>query len=433
MDGSAAMKKRIKRTQALKALLGREPITTLILQARRSWAERRKIRHLWTMAASTGEALVIMQSIWELGHFHRSPHLAVIGGGIVGLFTALFHKRAYPHHHVLVLERGPFPSGASVKNAGFACFGSPSELLADLDNEGADAMLARVEERWRGLLELRSELGDEAIGFEPTGGHEVYRMHDPQYTRVAQRFDALNEMLRPLFGKAVFQWDDQALDLTGMAGLHHLARTDLEGPVDSGALMNTLLRKAIAEGVLFRPCAEVVGFEEGSGAVLIRLADGAEIHAARVVVATNAWTQELLPQLEVIPARGQVLLTNPVPGLRLRGTFHYDEGFYYFRDHGGGVLLGGGRNLDFVGETTAQEGTTPLIQDALVRLLDEVILPGTNYTIARRWSGIMGMGRSKSPIVERTSERVVAAVRLGGMGVAIGIRVARRAAGSLLE
>jgi glycine/D-amino acid oxidase-like deaminating enzyme len=150
-------------------------------------------------------------------------------------------------------------------------------------------------------------------------------------------------------------------------------------------------------------------------------------------VATNAWTQELLPQLDVVPARGQVLLTKPVPGLRLRGTYHHDEGFYYFRDHAGGVLLGGGRNLDIPGETTALEGTTPLVQDALVRLLDEMILPGTSYTIARRWSGIMGMGPSTGPIGERTSERVVAAVRLGGMGVAIGIRVARKAAGMVQE
>jgi glycine/D-amino acid oxidase-like deaminating enzyme len=372
-------------------------------------------------------------SVWEAGHFHRSPHLAVIGGGIVGLFTALFHKRRHPHHHVLVLERGVFPSGASVKNAGFACFGSPSELLADLDAEGSDPMLARVEERWRGLLELRAELGDEAIGFEPTGGHEIYGPHDPLYTRVAERFDALNELLRPLFGSTVFLWDPLALERTGMARLAHLARTDLEGPVDSGALMSSLLRKAVAEGVLFRPCAEVLGFEEGSESVLIRVSDGTELHAARVVVATNAWTNELLPQLAVVPARGQVLLTHPVPGLRLRGTYHYDEGFYYFRDHRGGVLLGGGRNLDIAGETTSKEATTPLIQDALIKLLEEVIIPGQSYSIARRWSGIMGMGPSKSPIVERCSERVVAAVRLGGMGVAIGIRVARRAAGLVAE
>ena len=357
----------------------------------------------------------------------------MIGGGIVGLFTALFHKRRHPHHHVLVLERGAFPSGASVKNAGFACFGSPSELLADLDAEGSDPMLARVEERWRGLLELRAELGDEAIGFEPTGGHEIYGPHDPLYTRVAERFDALNELLRPLFGSTVFLWDPLALERTGMARLAHLARTDLEGPVDSGAMMSSLLRKAVAEGVLFRPCAEVLGFEEGSESVLIRVSDGTELHAARVVVATNAWTNELLPQLAVVPARGQVLLTHPVPGLRLRGTYHYDEGFYYFRDHRGGVLLGGGRNLDIAGETTSKEATTPLIQDALIKLLEEVIIPGQSYSIARRWSGIMGMGPSKSPIVERCSERVVAAVRLGGMGVAIGIRVARRAAGLVAE
>ncbi len=34
---------------------------------------------------------------------------------------------------------------------------------------------------------------------------------------------------------------------------------------------------------------------------------------------------------------------------------------------------------------------------------------------------------SKSPIIERVSDRVGVAVRLGGMGVAIGIRVARKA------
>ena len=54
-------------------------------------------------------------------------------------------------------------------------------------------------------------------------------------------------------------------------------------------------------------------------------------------------------------------------------------------------------------------------------------------TIANRWSGTMAFGRhSKSPLVERIGERVAVAVRMGGMGVAIGIRVARRAA-DLLE
>lgn len=369
-----------------------------------------------------------MRSIWETRHFHRPPDVVVVGAGIVGLFTALFYKRANPHHHVVILERGPFPSGASVKNAGFACFGSPSELLADQAKEGTDAMLARVENRWKGLLELRAELGDAAIGFEPTGGHEIYGAHDPLYTYVAERFDALNATLRPIFGTSVFEWDDAAVARFGLSSGHRLVKTDLEGPLDSGALMLNLLRKVQSAGVMFRPNSSVASVEELPRGVEVRLEGGELLRTANVVLCTNGYTGQLFPDLPVIPARGQVLKTAPIPGLKLCGTFHYDEGFYYFRDHEGGVLLGGGRNLDVTGETTWEEATTEAIQNALEDLLRTVIVPGTDFQVVQRWSGIMGMGPSKSPIVERRSERVVVAVRLGGMGVALGIRVARQAA-----
>ncbi len=373
-----------------------------------------------------------MHSIWESQHFHREPDLVVIGAGIVGSFTALFHKRAYPHHHVVVVERGPFPSGASVKNAGFACFGSPSELLADIDNEGADAMLQRVEERWKGLLELREELGDDAIGFETTGGNEVYASHDPLYTRVAERFDDLNTQLRPIFGRLPFIWANDMIKTFGLASVDHLVRTDLEGPIDTGRMMAALLMKVQAEGVLFRPNTTVIGLEEGSTGVRIALGNGDRIAAGQVIVATNGYANDLLPGVDVRPARGQVLLSAPVPGLKLKGTFHYDEGFVYFRDLNGCVLLGGARNLDIEGETTSTEGTTPVIQAELERILREVILPGRTIPIAKRWSGTMAMGSSKGPLVERISPRISMAVRMGGMGVAIGIRVARQAA-ALLE
>ena len=369
-----------------------------------------------------------MLSIWESTAFHHKAHFTVVGGGIVGLFAALFHKRAHPAHRVVVLERGPFPSGASVKNAGFACFGSPSELLADRAKEGEDAMLQRVEERWRGLLALRAELGDEGIGFQPTGGHEIYRKGDALYPQVAEGFDDLNRSLQPIFGRAVFAHADGLIGAMGLGAVEHLVRTDLEGPVDSGLLMRNLLAKATAAGIHFAANSQVERVEDEGTHVAIVLRGGDRLHAEQVLVATNGYTRTLLPQLDVVPARGQVLLTTPVEGLTLRGTYHVDEGFYYFRDHGGAVLLGGGRNLDIAGETTTDDAVTPLIQTALEQLLREVVLPGRSFAIAQRWSGIMGFGSaSKSPLVERTSERVGVAVRLGGMGVAIGIRVAQRA------
>ncbi|HMU13314.1 MAG: FAD-binding oxidoreductase [Bacteroidetes bacterium] len=362
------------------------------------------------------------------------PHVAVVGAGITGLFTALHHKRRYPGHRVVVLERGPHPIGASVKNAGFACFGSPSEILADVEAEGAEAAVARVQERWLGLRELRTELGDERIGFEATGGHEVFMEDDALYTKVADRFDELNRLLHPVFGHPAYQWLNRSKSDMGLrAG--PIARTDLEGPIDGGALMRALLEKAREAGVDVRFGQPVSAVEEdGSGVVLRMSHDLAPVRAARVVIATNGFANELIPGIDVRPARGQVLLTSPVPGLRLKGTFHAHEGYYYFRDHRGCVLLGGGRHLDKAGETTTEDAVTPLIQDALERMLREVIIPGADFTIEHRWSGVMGFRtKGKTALVERVSPRVVVAAGLSGMGVAIGVRVAHKAAGLLVE
>ena len=53
-------------------------------------------------------------------------------------------------------------------------------------------------------------------------------------------------------------------------------------------------------------------------------------------------------------------------------------------------------------------------------LLKTVILPNTSYEIEHRWSGIMGVGNHKKPIVEQLSNHDYCGVRMGGMGVAIG-------------
>ena len=95
-----------------------------------------------------------------------------------------------------------------------------------------------------------------------------------------------------------------------------------------------------------------------------------------MLVATNAFAPELVPDLDLVPGRGQVLVTEPLPDLHLPGTFHYDQGYYYFRQVNQRVLLGGGRNLDFDAEQTTAPGLTPLVQERLEELLRTVIRPG---------------------------------------------------------
>jgi glycine/D-amino acid oxidase-like deaminating enzyme len=139
----------------------------------------------------------------------------------------------------------------------------------------------------------------------------------------------------------------------------------------------------------------------------------------KVLFATNGFANELTGGA-VKPARAQVLVTEPIKNLDIKGTFHLDRGYYYFRNIGDRILLGGGRNLDFDKENTIEFEQTEIVQNKLEQLLKEVILPNQDFKVAHRWSGIMGIGNSKNPIVSQLSENVYCGVRLGGMGVAIG-------------
>jgi len=71
---------------------------------------------------------------------------------------------------------------------------------------------------------------------------------------------------------------------------------------------------------------------------------------------------------------------------------------------------------------------TPLIQNTLMDFLQSVILPNQPFKIAHRWSGILGVGQQKAPIVQKYSPHIGVAVRLGGMGVAIGSLVGEKGA-----
>ena len=123
-----------------------------------------------------------------------------------------------------------------------------------------------------------------------------------------------------------------------------------------------------------------------------------------------------------------MIITNPIPNLKINGTFHYNQGYYYFRNIDNRILFGGGRNLNFEEETTTDMGTSSLIQTQLRKLLNDIILPGQAVEIEHSWSGIMGVGSSKKPIIKQHSENVFCGVRLGGMGVAIGTLVGKELA-----
>lgn len=374
-------------------------------------------------------------SFWERETYFSDLDVLVVGSGIVGLNAALHLKSTQPQLKVMVVERGLLPTGASSKNAGFACFGSPSELLEDLAHHSEDAVFSLVTRRWKGLQRLRQNLGDKAIDYHRWGGYELFEAHQEElYETCLQRLPYLNKHLQPILGEpAIYRPADEKISTFGFRQVRHLIESTAEGQIDTGKMILALTQKVQALGVLLLNGLEVLQLQEEGRFVAATTAQGIDIKARAVLIATNGFAQKLLPHLSIVPARAQVLITKPIPGLRIKGTFHYDKGYYYFRNIGNRVLFGGGRNLDFKGEETTEFGLTELVQEKLEELLREVILPDTAFEVEQRWSGIMGMGAEKTTLVQQVSGRVNCAIRLSGMGIAIGSLVGEEGAELVLQ
>lgn len=374
-------------------------------------------------------------SYWERETFFRGIDVAIIGSGIVGFHAALAIKEHSPTLRVAVLERGALPAGASTRNAGFACFGSISELLDDMEKQEEDAVWALVEKRWRGLQRLRERLGDLALEYREWGGFELFRPEEQRrYETCAALIPVFNGQMKRITGKQeIYQPVDDRLPEFGFGQTTHLILNRAEGQIHTGKMMKALLEQAREKGVALFYGLGVSALESAPSGAVIHTEQGWEIKAGKVLVATNGFARRLLPELPVLPARNQVLITGPVENLPVKGCFHYDRGFFYFRNIDGRILLGGGRNLAEQEEQTDEFGTTELIRQALLDMLHRVVLPGRPVAVDTWWSGILGVGGPKEPIVKEVAENIYAAVRLGGMGVAIGALVGEEGARLVLE
>ena len=343
----------------------------------------------------------------------------------MGINAALRLRALHPDAEIVVVERGNIPAGASTRNAGFACFGSPTELLEDMEQIGETAMLELVEQRWRGLHLLRQTVGDTALDYKNYGGIEVFpETETATYQKTVEQLGYLNELLaRVLPTEQTFRPSTEPLP----KGVRYGLSNTLEGQLHPGRMMAALHHRATIAGIRILYGSHLDAWTEGHDEVVLHLGN-CRLRTGQLLVATNGFARQLLPDLDLQPARNQVLITDPIPGLPWRGCFHLNRGYVYFRNVGNRVLLGGGRHLDPAGETTDRFGGTEPIEQYLDDLMRELVLPGQSFRIAQRWSGILGVGTTKQPILRRLSSRIAVAVRMGGMGVAIGSEIGHKLA-----
>lgn len=364
-------------------------------------------------------------SYWEIKSWLTNIDFCIVGSGIVGLNCALQLREYYPKAKIVILEKGILPQGASTKNAGFACFGSLSEILDDLKTHTEEEVFNLIKRRVDGLKLLRTTIGDKLLNFQQLGGYELFLEADKELLdSCVEQKENINALLKPIFKDEVFSFKDNIFNFEGIN--EDYIFNQFEGQIDTGDMMEALLELAQSKGIKILNTVTVEDFSEDNFSIKIKT-NQFDFSASKLFIATNGLASQLINE-NVKPARAQVLITKPIKNLHIKGSFHLDKGYYYFRNIDDRILFGGGRHLDFKAEETSEFAETKIVQNTLESILKTVILPHQPFEIEYRWSGIMGIGQHKKAIVKQVSNSVFCGVRLGGMGVAIGSLVGKELA-----
>ncbi|MDZ7933621.1 MAG: FAD-binding oxidoreductase [Emticicia sp.] len=374
-----------------------------------------------------------MVSFWEKDVFLKKYDVVIIGAGFSGLWLAYFLKKYQPKIEIAILEAGTLPTGASTKNAGFACFGSPTELLENIEVMGIDQAMFWAEKRYEGIKMIEQYFGSE-IEYDACGGVELFS-DKVIFETTKEQLNALNQSIKSIVGNdQCFFVDKNIIQNTGFSGFQYAIKNNVEGSIHSGKLIHVMTETLQAMKVKIFNGVKVQRFDNEVDNVRVYTENGLIVEAKHLSITTNAFTKELLPEIDLYSGRGQVLITEPIEGLNWRGTFHFDKGYYYFRNYRNRVLFGGGRNLDFQAENTDEFALTELVQSMLEKLLYENIIPNhKSVKIDQRWSGIMAFDETKTPLSKCLNPQVSLSVRMNGMGVALAPTLSKNLAKEILQ
>ncbi|MCU0512851.1 MAG: FAD-binding oxidoreductase [Anaerolineae bacterium] len=356
----------------------------------------------------------------------REVDFLVVGAGLVGCATAYLAQQA--GHTVVITERADIAQGASGRNAGFMITGLDAYYHRAVDKYGA----AVAREMW--------DISTQTITF--------WRERIRQAGGAVRQVDCGSLLLAESPAEArEIETAARALEAAGIA-MHYHSRDPLgrgfynaiENPGD-GAVQPVELAQAVFQqsGAELIAGNELYHLEQTTPEIVTVFTRRYIFKAHYVMLCTNAWSALVDPFFEgkVIPTRGQVLVTEPLPAPILTTCGYSDYGYMYYRStFDNRLLLGGGRNRHF--ET--ENGTTDdRITGGVQRTLDDYLLARfpelRGVAIARRWAGIMGFSVDGLPLagVLPDKPRVGFAVGFTGHGLSLGAGTAERALHRLLH
>ena len=306
------------------------------------------------------------------GQLPDRSDVLVIGGGIAG--ASLLHHLARRRISAVLVEREHLAFGASGRNAGF--------LLAGVADCYAEAVRIFGREKAREVWHVTNENHDrmlEAVEGDHVGHRRLGSATLASGYEERARLEETAQLLRDDGFEA--SWDGNRLV------------NPRDGEINPAAMVGALAMRAkdgaIREGV------EVTAIEPGSGEVTVR-AGHSECRAGVVILATNAYTSQLLPQVKIQPTRAQMLASAPISRSLSDLPTYSHFGYRYWRQlPTGEVLIGGWRDTSPSTEIGYDDKTTPQIQEHLESKLESMTKDGE---VTHPWAGLMGFTETGLPL-----------------------------------
>jgi gamma-glutamylputrescine oxidase len=317
----------------------------------------------------------------------------VIGAGVGGLSCA---RRLAGHGiETLVLERDTVAGGASGRNGGFLIAGlAPfhNDAIALYGRDYARRVYARTLAVQDEIYALAAELGvgDAArrVGSLRVSASEGEADHVRRHA-AALRDDG--------FPAELLDLDELPPALRRSA--FNACLTDHDGALQPARWIRALATGVERAGVRICEGSEVNAPVSAPGEGPVTTASGS-VRASQVIVAADGALPALVPQYDgrVRARRLHMVATAPV-GERLTDHLVYARwGYEYFQQRPDGRILAGGFG-DVDGEasyTDSPEGD-PRIWDRIERYLAEDL--GVEAAITHRWTGTVGYGEDRRPVV----------------------------------
>ncbi|MEY3849957.1 MAG: hypothetical protein RJA38_398, partial [Bacteroidota bacterium] len=333
-------------------------------------------------------------SYWEKEAFLNSSDVIVVGAGITGLSTAIELKESERDLTIAVLERSWLSDGASSKNAGFACFGSISEFIDDLKELTFEQVIELAIMRYRGIQKLVQEYSEDALNLEWNGGHEVFFQDDKKsFTECCAQVEKFNDAFESALGLRPYSVL-YVSEFQGIENLIGVISNKYEGGLNTGALLKAMRNRAIERGVQIFNGVEVLSYIEKDSAVELETSVGIW-NSKQVAFCTSSFHAHLFRAEKMLTKRNQVVVTKEISDLKLNGTFHHQQGFNYFRNIDGRILMGGMRHLFPNTESTGFQGNTEEVKQALMDFIQQKIHTQSLIELDLAWSGILGVGEDE--------------------------------------